>query len=230
MFYDRVPRAAALGGMLTRLAVAPAFAQATNPEEGRYRERGPLLFVDGGGFSVVRDVTQEGLDFKTGFNLGGGLGYQINRYVAIRGTFNYARAQLQTPSGAVAPAAATPGTPAGPDPYGLAGRNFNKYFYGGDLQLRYPTRIGFAPYVALGGGAVTVDMPSATRVQNFTKPAAKVGAGLGYTFPGTGASIFAEYDGWIYRWDNNSLLDPTAVNQNRTQWDSTWSGGLRFVF
>ena len=74
MFDERVPRAAALGGFLTLLAVAPAFAQAVNPEEGRYRERGPLLFVNGGGFSALTDVTREGLDFKTGYNLGGGLG------------------------------------------------------------------------------------------------------------------------------------------------------------
>ncbi len=224
MFYERVPRAAALGGMLTLLAVAPAFAQAINPEEGRYRERGPLLYVDGGGFSVLRDVTQEGLDFKTGYNFGGGLGYQINRYLAIRGTFNYARAELQTTTGAAGP------TAGGIDPYALAGRDFNKYFYGGDLQIRYPSRIGFAPYVALGGGAVTVDMPGPTRVANFTTGAGKFGAGLGYTFPGSGASIFAEYAGWVYKWDNNSLLDPTVVDRNRTQWDSTWSAGVRYVF
>ncbi len=224
MFYERVPRVAALGGMLTLLAVAPAFAQAYNPEEGRYRERGPILYVDGGGFSVLRDVTQEGLDFKTGYNLGGGLGYQINRYFAIRASFNYARAQLQTTS---APAGPTAG---GIDPYALAGHNVNKYFYGGDVQIRFPSRIGFAPYVALGGGGVTVDMPGPTRVANFTKPAGKVGAGLGYTVPGSGASIFAEYDGWVYKWDNNSLLDPTVVNRDRTQWDSMWSAGVRYVF
>jgi hypothetical protein len=91
--------------MLTLLAVAPAFAQATNPGEGRYRDRGPLLFVNGGGFSVLRDVTVEGLDFKTGFNVGGGLGHQINRYLAIRGTFNYALADLQTTTGTVTPPA-----------------------------------------------------------------------------------------------------------------------------
>ncbi len=220
MFHERVPRVAALGGILTLLAVAPAFAQATYPEEGRYRERGPILYVDGGGFSVLRDVTQEGLDFKTGYNVGGGLGYQFNRYLAIRASFNYARAELQTSSGA----------PAAPDPYGLRSRNFGKYFYGGDFQIRYPSRIGLAPYVVLGGGAVTVDMPSDTRVKDFTKPAGKVGAGLGYTFPGSGASVFAEYDGWVYKWDNNSLLDPTVANRDRTQWDSTWSAGVRYVF
>jgi hypothetical protein len=224
MFYERASRAAALGGILTLLAVAPAFAQATNPEEGRYRERGPLLFVNGGGFSVLRDVTQEGLDFKTGYNLGGGLGYQFNRHIALRASFNYARAELQGTSGAAAPA------PTGIDPYALGGRNFNKYFYGGDFQIRYPSRIGLTPYVALGGGAVTVDMPAATRVANFTKPAGKVGAGLGYTFPNSGASLFAEWDGWVYKWDNNSLLDPTTANVDRTQLDSTWSAGVRYVF
>ncbi len=120
--------------------------------------------------------------------------------------------------------------PTGPDPFGLAGREFGKYFYGGDFQIRYPSRVGLAPYVVLGGGAVTVDMPSATRVASFTKPAGKVGAGLGYTFPGSGASVFAEYDGWVYKWDNNSLLDPTVDNRDRTQWDSTWSVGVRYVF
>jgi opacity protein-like surface antigen len=219
MFHERVPRVAALGGMLTLLAVAPAFAQATYPEEGRYRERGPLLYVNGGGFSALTDVTREGLDFGTGYSLGGGLGYQINRYLAIRASFNYARAELETSSG----------TPA-PDPYRLEGRDFSKYFYGGDLQIRYPGRTGWAPYLLLGGGAVTVDMPSDTRVKDFTKPAGKVGAGLGYTFPGSGASVFAEYDGWVYKWDNNSLLDPTVVNRDRTQWDSTWSAGVRYVF
>src|SRR5512147_3317880 len=132
MIDERVPKAAALGGILTLLAVAPAFAQATNPEVERYRERGPILFVNGGGFSTLRDVTEQGLDFKTGYNLGGGLGYQVNRYLAIRASFNFARADLQVPAG----------TNPSPDPLALAGREFSKYFYGGDLQIRYPSRTG----------------------------------------------------------------------------------------
>jgi hypothetical protein len=81
----------------------------------------------------------------------------------------------------------------------------------------------------IGGGAVTVS-PDVVGMDSFTKPAGKIGAGLSYTFPRSGMAIFAEWDGWVYEWDESARLDVPNSNPNKTQFDTTWSGGLRFVF
>jgi len=220
MFIVRASRSIGLVAAIGVLSGVQAVAQ---DDDGRFRDHGPILYGSAGGFSTFSDVTNRGLDFNTGYNFGAGVGYQLNRSVAIRANFAFTRAQLQTSSGTT--------STTGPSASVFDGQDFDKYFYGADLELRYLSHIGLAPYAVLGGGGVTVD-PRFPGMSSFTKPAGKVGAGLGYTFPHSGASLFAEWDGWIYKWDRDTqLLDTvSAANNDKTQFDTTWSGGLRFVF
>jgi len=203
-------RIAAVGAVVALLGAAPAVAQRYD-EGARYRDHGPVLYGLAGGFSALADLTQQGASFKTGYDVGGGVGYQFNRNVALRANLNFSRAQ----------ATASPLSP-------VDGQNFNRYFYDLDLQVRYPTSIGLAPYAVLGGGAVTID-PRSTSRSSFTRLTGKVGAGLGYHFANTGASLFAEWDGWFYDWNRDLVsLEPTDIT--RTQFDTAWTGGLRFGF
>jgi hypothetical protein len=217
MFIVRTSRCVGFLAAAGLLAGASAIAQ--DYDDGRFRDHGPIVYASGGGFSTFADITNRGLNFDTGYNFGAGVGYQLSRNVAVRATFAYTRAELQRST-------------AGAQDFSVfEGQDFDKYFYGADVELRYLSRAGLAPYMVLGGGAVTVD-PHFAAMSSFTKPAGKVGVGLGYTFPHSGASLFAEWDGWIYKWDRDTqLLDTvSAANNDKTQFDTTWSGGLRFVF
>src|SRR5882724_2927014 len=89
-----------------------------------------VVFANGGGNSSVTDLNDAGTaSFKTGWTAGGGIGWQVNQYVAVRGTFDFAQAKGEGAANA------------------FNGQRFNKYFYGGDVQLRYPTASGLAPYL-----------------------------------------------------------------------------------
>src|SRR5262249_36595608 len=147
---------------------------------------------------------------------------QINRNVAIRANLAFTRADLQVSSDAAASLTA-------PGDTFFVGTDFDKYFYGADLEVRYPSRVGLAPYLVLGGGAVTVN-PKHNDLSSLTKPAGQVGAGLSYTFARSGLSLFGEWNGWVYKWDENTPLDSGTTNVNKTQFDTTCSSGLRFVF
>jgi hypothetical protein len=170
-------------------------------------DRGVVVFAQGGGYSPVTDLNDAGTaSFKTGFVVGGGIGYQFNRYVVARGNFNFARTEAQAPGSA------------------MDATKYNRFLYDADLQLRYPFPNGVTPYVFGGGGAVTIkqDVTSAT---SFTKPAGKFGVGLAYQFPHSGASLFAEGTGWAYNWDKD--LNPRF---DKTQVDIAWTAGLSYRF
>jgi len=55
-----------------------------------------------------------------------------------------------------------------------------------------------------------------------------VGAGIEYHFRDSGVSLFAEWDGWVYDWDHDAAGPGTSVD--KTQFDTSWTGGLRFTF
>ncbi len=216
MSIRRVSTAAAVGAMLA-LAASPTLAQET--DDGS-RDRGPMVFATGGGFSPLRDVTERGLNFDRGYNFGGGLGFQLNRNLAFRVGLNYASSEIDESSISV---------PDDQFTNAARGRDFDRYYMGADFQLRYPTDVGLAPYVVLGGGAVRVS-PDVQGMDSFTRPAGKVGAGLSYNLPNTGLALFAEWDGWVYTWDDSTRLDVPNNNPNKTQFDTMWSGGLRLAF
>ena len=105
--------------------LAPAIASAQSSSRYDNNRPGLVFFANGGGYSPVTDLNSSGsASLNTGWSLGGGAGIQGNRFVAVRGMFDYGRDK------------GDPGSRA------FAGERLKHYFYGGDVQLRYPTPSG----------------------------------------------------------------------------------------
>ena len=174
------------------------------------------LYVHGGGYSATQDADPGGLaDFDTGYNLGGGVGIVLSRHIAVRGDFTFGRSEARDtrPDGS--------GLIGG----GLNGQDFNRFFYGGDIQLRLPVGDHLVPYVFGGGGAVTIDPAfSAGGADSFTKGAGKFGAGVEWEFAGTGFGLFAQGTTWVYD------LDSATFGFDETQFDVTYSVGVSYAF
>jgi opacity protein-like surface antigen len=161
-----------------------------------------VLFANGGGNSSLTDLDEAGTaSLKTGWTAGGGAGVQLNRYVAIRGTFDYTQAD---------------GESASP----FAGQSLKHYFYGGDVQLRYPATSGLAPYVLLGAGAVTIDNSDNAAFDSFTRLAGKGGLGLEYIIPRSDFGLYAQANSYVYKFDQNGF--------DKTQVDLLWTGGISY--
>jgi hypothetical protein len=211
MQWQRVSPVAAMLGVLM-------LGPSASAQEGYRDESGFTLRFQGGAFSAMRELdNSELVDFDRGWSFGTGLGYQFNRYVALRGNVAFARAELRDRR-------------AGIGLQNMNGQEFNRVFYDADLQLRMPFGdSGFAPYVLAGGGAITVDQDRDGDLfdgdegdDHFTKGAGKVGAGLSYQVPGSGLELYVQGTGWIYNWDRNGF--------DRRQFDTTWDGGIAYRF
>ena len=205
-------RALTVGVVLLSAAAWPARSQAQD-DNGMDR-RGFVFRVQGGGYSPLAHLDDSDLvDFKTGFNVGGGAAYQINRYVAVRGNFTWARSEGRDRTSSLIS--------------GIQGFKFNRFLYDGDVQLRYPFGGGVAPYVFAGGGAITTRRPEAFRAssftdRSFTKGAGKFGLGVSYQIPSSHVGVYAEGATWVYKWDR--------VGFDKTQYDTAWSGGISYRF
>lgn len=163
-----------------------------------------VLNVNGGGYTHLANLNSSGtVDFKPGYNLGGSLGLEFNKYIGLHGDFTYARASAR-----------------GPSP--LSGNDFNRYFYGAHLEGRYPFSSGVTPFGFAGAGAVTVEQVGTvtTSVPRFTRFAGMAGLGLGYQPAGSRVEIFAEGKTLLYKWD--------VAGFDRTQADVTYSLGLAY--
>jgi len=167
------------------------------------------LFARGGGYNALTDLNQSGTsDFKkVGYNLGGGIGVQANRFVTVRGDFSFGRNELRTNT---AP----------------TGVRANRFFYDAALQLQYPTASGFEPYLFAGGGAVTIHEVG-TSGQNKTRGAGTFGLGLNYQVPGSPIGIFAEGKSWLYKINN---MTGGLAGFDKTQYEIAWSGGISYRF
>jgi hypothetical protein len=181
--------------------LTPALANAQ--QEGRTTDQSSLVFfANGGGNSSLTDLNDAGTaSLQTGWTAGGGVGLQVNRYLAVRGTFDFAEADGEVTSA-------------------LGGQTLNKYFYGGDVQLRYPTASGLAPYLLLGAGAVTIDNPDDFAFDRFTKFAGKGGLGLEYALVPSNVGLFAQATSYVYDYDRNGF--------DKTQVDLLWTVGLNY--
>ena len=193
----------AAGAALLALNAAPQLQAQDNHSDGP----AIVIYGAGGGFSSLAHLDPaDTTNFKTGFNVGGGVGYQFSKYVALRGNFTFARAEAQSDLSTIA----------------ITGTKFNRFLYDADLQFRYPLQGGIAPYVFVGGGAVTVKHDVTPDEPNFTKGAGKFGLGLSYQIPRSNVGLYAEGTTWVYKWDQYGF--------NKTQFDTTWSGGLSYRF
>jgi hypothetical protein len=164
------------------------------------------LTIRGGGFNALTSLNDPGTaDFKqVGYNIGGTIGVELNRYVALRGDFTFARNELELNEAAT-------------------GSNLNRFFYDAALQVQYPAASGWTPYAFVGAGAVTLDPEGSDNAK--TKAAGTAGLGLGYTIPGTNLGIGVEGKGWLYDF---SELNGDLAAFNKTQFEITWSAGLSY--
>jgi len=102
-------------------------------------------------------------------------------------------------------------------------RKFNKFFYDGELVLRYPVRAGVGsvtPYVLGGAGAVTVHRLDTSSDEDFTKFAGNFGAGVEYRYKRIGFRV--EGRDLVYLFDRYGL--------DKTQHGIVWDGGLTVSF
>jgi opacity protein-like surface antigen len=190
-----------LAAALLFYLITPSLANAQQDAGTIYRPT-VLVFANGGGSSSLTDLNEAGTaSLETGWTAGGGVGLQLNRYLAVRATFDYARADAQ---GATL----------------IAGQTLNRFYYGGDVQLRYPTASGITPYVVLGAGAVTLDNPDNAAFDRFTKFAGKGGLGLEYALRNSDFGLFAQASTYLYDADRNGF--------DKTQVDVLWTGGLSY--
>jgi hypothetical protein len=192
--------------MLGALTIATAIT-AGLPASAAAQDRAVTFSVRGGGFNGLTDLADGGAaDFKTvGYSVGGGLGVELTRYVALRGDFTFARNELRLD---------------GAD----SGDELNRYFYELAVQLQYPTEMGLTPYVFAGGGGITVSEAGASG-DSDTNGAGTFGLGVGYTIPQTGFGLFIEGRSWLFGADGlNSLMEP----YDRNQYELAWTGGFSY--
>jgi hypothetical protein len=189
-------------GILGALALSVVVAQPAMAQE-----RAVNLSVRGGGFNGLADLNEAGTaDFsRVGYNVGGGVGVDLNRYFGLRGDFTFARNELEE---------------AGID----TGSELARFFYDASVQARYPTASGLAPYAFLGAGAVTLH-PVGTSEGDRTTAAGTVGLGVNYVIPGSNLGVLVEGRGWLYEL---SELGGDLASYDRTQFDVTWSAGLSY--
>jgi opacity protein-like surface antigen len=194
-----------LGGALFALVLAtPAVAQSRDIVQ----DRAVFLFARGGGFNGLSSLTDVGptADFKkVGFNVGGGVGVQLHRYVSVRGDFTFARNELRNNDVAT-------------------GAKLNRYFYDAALQLQYPTVSGLEPYLFAGGGGVTLNEVNSSSPSK-TKPAGTFGLGFNYRIPNLPLGLFVEGKGWLYKLDG---MGGALTGIDKTQFDVAWSGGASY--
>jgi outer membrane protein with beta-barrel domain len=186
------------GALVLALALAaPAAAQ----------DRAVFLFARGGGYNGLSNLDDAGTsDFKkVGFNVGGGVGVQLHRYVSVRGDLTFARNELR-------------------DNQLTTGTKLNRFFYDAALQLQYPTASGLEPYLFAGGGAVTLHEVG-TSGQNKTKAAGTFGLGFNYRIPNSQFGVFAEGKSWLYKLNG---MQGALAGIDKTQYDIAWSGGVSY--
>jgi len=199
--------------MLTRLALIGALAlvlptlRNSQAPAAAPQEAGPavVVFANGGGGSPADNLNDAGTaDFKTGWSVGGGAGIQINQSSRFVGYSTTSAPRARSASIA------------------FAGQRFNNYFYGGDLQLRYPTASGLAPYLL----PVPVPSPSTTKTTrpSNASPSSPARPGSAWSTPSrnTGAGIFLQGTSYIYKFDRDGF--------NKTQYDILWTAGLSYRF
>lgn len=195
--------------MLTRskavaaLALALVAPVALNAQTPTWSHPALVVFGQAGGNTALTDLNEaKTAELRTGWTAGGGVGLEFNRYFAVRGTFDIARSKVE-------------GVGAGT----LNSQKLTHYFYGGDIQLRYPLASGFAPYLLVGAGAVTVDNTEDNSFTRFTKFAGRGGLGFEYVTRSK-VGLFAQGVASAYKLGRAGF--------DKTQADVLWTAGLSY--
>jgi hypothetical protein len=194
-----------LGGALFALALAtPLLAQ----DRGIVQDRAVFFSARGGGFNGLSNLDDAGgtADFKkVGYSVGGTVGVQVHRNVAVRGDFTFARNELRNNQIAT-------------------GSKLNRYFYDAALQLQYPTASGLMPYIFAGGGGVTLDEVNSS-TPSKTTGAGTFGLGFNYRIPNSPLALFAEGKSWVYKLKG---MGGALTGIDKTQFDVAWTGGASY--
>ena len=188
-------RSAVLAATLLVASAVPTAAQAVN------------LFAYGGWYTALKDLNRVGTaQFRTGFTIGGGIGYEVDKNVELRATLTGAQSQL-----------VQDGSPTGV--------YLNRYFLAADVKGGYPLANGFEPYAFVGGGAVLLHdkgSSGADKTQGFVH----LGLGIAYSVGKSGLSVFAEGGGLAY--SLSGMNSPTFGRFSATQIDLGWSLGATY--
>jgi Outer membrane protein beta-barrel domain len=171
------------------------------------QDRSVTVFARSGGFQAVTDLNDAGTaDFKkVGYNVGGGVGVQLTRFLTVRGDFTFAENELSSDDA-------------------FSGDKLRRYFYDASVQLQYPSALGLTPYAFGGVGGVTLDQVDSNAKTN-TKFATTFGIGVNYELPQTGIGLFIEGKGWVYNLNN---LNGALSSYDKSQVELGWSGGLSY--
>jgi len=150
-----------------------------------------LVFrVDGGAYTHPKNLDQNGSAafLKRGYDLSTSVGLELNKYLAIDGDATFGEARGST------------GEP-------FLGRKLDRYFVGGDVELRYPIH-QFVPFAFAGGGAVILreaGFGSTPEFQGFTRGAGLFGGGLAFRPSGRPIEVTATSRWLTYRWTGNPV-------------------------
>lgn len=169
------------------------------------------LFGSGGGYSAAQQVfnlnTGTADDFKTGFTLGGGVGFRVHEYVELRAGVTGAQSHLRV-NGAETAA------------------YLNRYYVGADVKGLYPSASGVTPY-ALAGGGVVVLHEKGTTGGNKSQGYGHLGLGVSYPIAAD-LSVFLQGDAFFYSLSglNGGMLSAYSSAQR----DIGWSVGASYRF
>lgn len=188
-----------IGAWLPASAVAQ---QASRPTYDRVTVGGRF-----GGFSEVANLNDTGTaDWRLGWMASVDATVWVHQYVGIRAGAGWAQDSIR-------------GTRSR-----ISGRGkFNKFFYDGEVVLRYPVHAGVEtviPYVLGGAGAVTLHRLDTSSDEDFTKFAGNYGAGLEYRYKRLG--FRAEGRDLVYLFDRYGF--------DKTQHGIIWDGGVTVSF
>jgi opacity protein-like surface antigen len=162
--------------------------------------------VRGGGYNALTNFNDLGTaDTKLGFNTGATIGLQLNKYVALRTDFTFARDEQRT--GAID-----------------TGDHLNKYAYTGAIQLQYPSAGGVTPYILAGAGGITIHQENSSGL-NKSKVAGVGGVGISYRIPNSRFAVFTEGLGYLYQLRD---FGGTLAGFDKTQFDAAWSAGFSY--
>ncbi|MGH7546727.1 MAG: outer membrane protein [Gemmatimonadales bacterium] len=175
---------------------------------GRAQVQAVSLFVHGGGYSALKSLNADGTaDFKTGFTLGGGIGFEVDRNVELRVRLTGAQSHFLNDGVET-------------------GAYLNRYLFTGDVKGQYPLAGGVTPYATVGAGVVLLH-EKGTTAGNTTRGFAHVGVGLAYAVR-KDLSGFVQGDGFFY---SLSELTGGALGAfTSSQSDVAWSAGVAYKF
>jgi outer membrane protein with beta-barrel domain len=179
--------------------------------QGQIRLTEVSLFAFGGGYSAAQHIfnlnTGTTDDFKTGFDLGGGVGFRVHQYVEVRVGVTGAQSQLRVNDVET-------------------GVYLNRYYVGADLKAQYPLASGLVPYGLAGGGVVALHEKGTTG-GNTSQGYGHLGLGVAYPV-GSEFSVYVQADGFFY--SLSGLSSGALSAYSSAQRDIGWSVGASYKF